>query len=184
MEVAAHGESRAPRNRGPGRGTRYRLVVIGTDAVEVVSAAGGFIYDSVSTGWQVDVHLEHDGDARALRILGARSQPVPEVVELESDCPDALFLGATLLERHRPIHRLAANLTRHRRSDVAVWGTDVLPPQLGKSVCLDYRLSTAASAFKKQALAAARLADGTADIETFRCGQSPMTAVPPFRSSA
>ncbi|MEZ0341336.1 hypothetical protein ACAG25_15250 [Mycobacterium sp. pV006] len=184
MTPAAHGDIGAPRSRGPSRGTPYRLVVLGTDAAEVVSVAAGVIYDSTSTGWQVDVHLEHDGHPRALSILGTRSRPLPEVLELETDCPDVVLLGASLIERHQPIHRLATSLTRHRRSDVAVWGTAALPPQLDMSMCFDYRLSTAAMAFKRQALAAAGLADGTTDIETFRRGRRSMTAVPPFESSA
>ncbi|MGE2734207.1 hypothetical protein [Mycolicibacterium vaccae] len=184
MAPAAHGDIRSAHSRGPNRGTPYRLVVVGTDAAEVVSAAGGLIYDAVSIGWHVDVHLDHHEDARALRIVGTRSQPLPMLAELDSDCPDMVFLGAALLERHPPILRLATSLTRNQLSDVAVWGTDALPPQLGMSACLDYRLSNAAAVFKRQAMAVAGRAGKDSAVETFRRGRPPMSAVPPFDSSA
>ncbi|UXA20069.1 hypothetical protein [Mycobacterium sp. SMC-4] len=158
--------------------------MLATDAAEVVSAAGGLIYDSVSTGWQVEVHLEHSGDTRALTILGTRSHDLPKVADYESEWPDILFLAAALLERRQHVRRLVTSLTRHQRTDVAVWGASALPPQLGMSSNFDYRLSNAAVAFKRQAMAAAGLAVTGAGVETFRCGQHLTTAVPPFATTA
>lgn len=158
--------------------------MLATDTADAVAAAGGLIYDSISTGWQVDVCLEHNDQSRALTILGSRGHDLPKAADYQAQWPDVVFVGAALLERRHHIRRLVTSLTRHQRSDVAVWGVDVLPPQLGFSSCLDYRLSNAARAFKRQAMVAAGMADGEPDVETFRRGQEPITAVPPFASTA
>lgn len=60
--------------RGPRTGTeclRYRLEVVATSAIDVVHAAGGWLYDRVTAGWEVTVLLPRGDGTRPLQI------PVP-----------------------------------------------------------------------------------------------------------
>ncbi len=45
-----------------GENLRYRLDVLGVSAVDVVEAAGGWLYDRVMAGWEVTVLLAQGCD--------------------------------------------------------------------------------------------------------------------------
>jgi hypothetical protein len=51
---------------------RDRVDVIGPSTARVVRFAGGWIFDLVTAGWDVAVHITDPADARPLLILGAQ----------------------------------------------------------------------------------------------------------------
>lgn len=54
------------------RMTMYQLDVLGVDATDVVRSAGGWLFDRVMAGWDVQVTLTRACDVRPLQILGLR----------------------------------------------------------------------------------------------------------------
>jgi hypothetical protein len=151
-----------PSNRG--RATPHHLVVLGVDAPNIVTAAGGLICDSVRAGLRVDVYLERGGDERALHILGVSARALPDHFEFEAEWPDAILLGAELQERHTGVRRLVADATRRRRAQVAAWG-DCESSDMPTGI--DHRLSVAAQAFKRHAMKAAGMAGQVSPTESF-----------------
>jgi len=152
-----------------GRAKPCRLVVLAVDAADAVSAAGGLIFDSVRTGWIVDIYLEAPGDERALHILGANGVGLPEMFEYEPAGLDAVFLSAVMHDRHRSVQRLVATSLRRHVTTVGVWGGTVTG--LDAKAGSEHRLSTAARAFKPHAMNAAGLPPFASDIESFDGGQ-------------
>ena len=49
---------------------RYRLDVVAASVLDVVEAAGGWLFDRRMAGWDVTVLVPEEEDAHALRILG------------------------------------------------------------------------------------------------------------------
>ncbi|MGH3583318.1 MAG: hypothetical protein ACRDUB_17130 [Mycobacterium sp.] len=119
--------------------TKYQLDVIGVDAADVVRSAGGWLCDRVMAGWDVQVTLTEDGDLRALHILGLR-------IGERREEPVALAVAGGLGVQ------VQAALTRGG-AEVMVWDAD----RLTGLEPVRYVLSSAARAFKAQALAAAGL---------------------------
>ena len=101
------GARQSPSSRG--RATPPKLVVVAVDVADTVSAAGGFIFDSVRAGWMVEVYLETVGDERALRVLGVGAHALPASFDFESEWPDTVYFAAALHEQN-------AWVTPHRRS--------------------------------------------------------------------
>src|SRR5689334_13827595 len=62
-----------------GRSAPHRLLVIGVDAADLVTWAGGLICDSVRAGLGVHVCLESLDGGLALRILGVDARVLPDV---------------------------------------------------------------------------------------------------------
>ena len=50
---------------------RYQLNVIAASVADVVQSAGGWLFDRRMAGWEVNILLSEQDDARAIRILGA-----------------------------------------------------------------------------------------------------------------
>jgi hypothetical protein len=152
--------------------------VVGVDAADIVTGAGGLICDSVRAGLDVNVYLEIDGDERALRILGARAGELPARFEFESEWPDAVFFTAGLHKRHQGVRRLVADAARRRRADVGVWG-GTWPLDGASGVGIEHRLSTAARAFKSHAMLAIGQQALISPTEPFRSGVRSLADVPP-----
>src|SRR5690242_7293687 len=106
---------------GRGRETPHRLVVLGSDTGDTVSAVGGLIVDAVRAGWNVEVYVECEADEIPLRILGVASRDLPEEFASEQDGADAVFVNAALHERSRGVRKLIADVTRRRIAEVATW---------------------------------------------------------------
>ena len=65
-------EKRRP--RGPDRASvKYRLDVVASSPADVVCAVGGWLYDRVRAGWEVNVLLPQKCDSRPLQILGIQA---------------------------------------------------------------------------------------------------------------
>lgn len=166
---------------------RYRFDVVGRSVLDVVTAAGGWLYDRSTAGWDVTVMLLddvegrggiEDTDTRPLEILGAR------VLDLESVLtqweqwphPQTVAVCAEMFDGHARVRQGVIDALEHPSTEVTLWGA--VPAELDSDVDVrQHRLSAAARAFKAQALLAAGVdpAAGSARTETFRCG---LTACP------
>ena len=60
---------------------RYRLDVVSPTVLDAVQFAGGWIYDRVMAGWDVNVLVSRDEDVRPLQILGAETLDLESVLE-------------------------------------------------------------------------------------------------------
>jgi hypothetical protein len=152
---------------------RYRLDVVAPTVLDAVRFAGGWVYDRVMAGWDVTVLVSGDEDARPLEILGAEVRDLDAVLEAweERPHPQTVAVAADLFAVDARVRGHVLNALDQGATEVTVWG-ERLPAELDESVdSVQHRLSSAARAFKAQALAAAN--DSYGDIgpsETFRCG--------------
>src|SRR5271155_2951079 len=55
-----------------GDSVKYRLDVVASSPADVVGCVGGWLYDRVRAGWDVNVLLPQRYDSRPLQILGIR----------------------------------------------------------------------------------------------------------------
>jgi hypothetical protein len=151
---------------------RYRLDVVAPTVLDAVRFAGGWVYDRVMAGWDVTVLVSGDDDARPLEILGADVRDLESVLQAweERPHPQTVAVAAGLFAADARVREHVLNALDQGATEVTVWGERL--PELDESVdSVQHRLSSAARAFKAQALAAAN--DSAGDIghsETFRCG--------------
>jgi hypothetical protein len=151
--------------------------VLGVDTADIVARAGGFIYDAIRAGTQVDVRAERIDHDRALRILGVRAQTLSEAHTGE-EWPDLIVFAAELRDHSRSVRRLVNEATRRRHSAVALWG-GTWPTDLDAGTAVEHQLSAAAQAFKSYAIRAAGVDIATTCVEQFHRGQR-RTGEPPF----
>lgn len=152
---------------------RYRLDVVASSVADVVTFAGGWLFDRSMAGWDVTVLLTDHPDDRPLHILGAKT------LDLESALtsvgtrprPQALAAAADLLGSDPRVRTGVLHALDHGVTEVTLWGK-TWPVELDDSVGLvEHRLSMAAQTFKARALAAAGLAGATFGVaERFRSG--------------
>lgn len=158
---------------GDGRLHRYRLVVLAAEVGDVVESVGGFLCDRARAGWDVNVLLTEACDARPLRILGITAQ-TPDS-DLSSTIRalshgGALAVGADLLARDASVREDVSRMATSGLTEVTVWGRPALSEIGGPLEPADHPLSTAAKAFKAQAVLAiggdSQNRDGLAPTET------------------
>lgn len=141
---------------------RYQLNVIAASVADVVQSAGGWLFDRRMAGWEVNILLAEQNDARPLRILGATSIDLRCGLASFPRGPEraaALAVAADLLAIDASIQEEVLEAVRSGLTEVALWG-DSRPANVGGQVdSTEYRLSAAARVFKGHALAAAGLAD-------------------------
>ena len=77
------GKLRPPAPHRDGGALKYRLDVVAASPADVVCSVGGWLYDRVRAGWDVNVLLPQRCDTRPLRILGMQA------VDLDSHIPPA-----------------------------------------------------------------------------------------------
>lgn len=156
----------------------YRLDVVGVDAADVVESAGGWLFDRVMAGWDVQVTLTRDCDPRPLRILGVRTAPRPSAAAV----PVALAVSAQALVEAPALRGDMAASLRRGRTEVTVWGAArfaTLESVARPVLPVRHDLSSAARAFKSHALVAAGLdRSGAGAVETFRTGNRSLLLVP------
>jgi hypothetical protein len=158
---------------------RYQLNVIAASVADVVQSAGGWLFDRRMTGWEVNILLSEQNDARALRILGATTIDLRSGLASFLRGPEraaALAVAADLLAIDESIQEEVLEAVRSGLTEVALWG-DSRPANVGGQVdSTEYRLSAAARMFKGHALAAA----GLVDVEVghterlYRSGHQPL----------
>jgi hypothetical protein len=169
VKLTAASTAQAPRHTNRGRAAPYRLVVLAPDTADVVAAAGGLIVDAVRSGWHVEIYLETEADARALRILGVDGRPFPPSFEFELDWPDAVVFAAPMYGRQRQVRRFIAAASRRPGTDVTAWGGSWPTAPVSASV-VEHRLSSAAGAFKLYAMKALGVAASSSPVEAFHGG--------------
>jgi hypothetical protein len=156
-----------PRPRVDAESLRYRLDVVAAGAGDAVHAAGGWMYDRVTAGWEVTVLLPQDCDSRPLRILGVRT------VDLDSGfnrpMSQGLAVSAEVFCADARVRAKVLKALDHRLTEVALWGDGRSLPNRGMTR-VQHILSAAAQAFKSYALAAAGIGSGAVDpTETLLC---------------
>lgn len=137
---------------------RYQLTVIASSMIDVVGSAGGWLCDRARAGWDVNVMVADDHDARPLTILGAAALDVDaefsDVVRAVS-YGGALAVSVQVLAADDQMRAHVLNLLKRGVADVTVWGQD-WPAEFGrKGDPVEHKLSSAARAFKAHALSAA-----------------------------
>jgi hypothetical protein len=142
---------------------RYRLIVLAGGVGEVVESAGGFLFDRARAGWDVRVLLDgplvaRRRDLRPLFILGIAAQDLDtDVGAVLRRLPrgGALAVGAEILARDAGVRADVMRVATGHLSEVTVWGGSADTGQGLESAA--HPLSTAARAFKAQALRATGL---------------------------
>ena len=177
--VSRRGRFSATAPAGTDHIPRYQLDVVGVDAADVVGSAGGWLFDRVMAGWDVQVTLTRDCDLRPLRILGVRTGPRAA----QAPVPVALAASAQALHDAPTLCGDIAATLRRGQAEVTVWGATRLAAleSVARPVLpVQHVLSAAARAFKLQALDAAGVGGaGSATVETFRTGNRALLLVPP-----
>lgn len=166
---------------------RYRFDVVGRSVLDVVTAAGGWLYDRATAGWDVTVMIldaAEDTDTRPLQILGARVLDLASVLKHWEQWPHphTIAVCAEMFDGHAQVRQGVLDALEHSSTEVTLWGA--VPAELHDDVdTRQHRLSAAARAFKVQALRAAGVdpagtRSGSAHmIEKFRCGPAACTSV-------
>jgi hypothetical protein len=156
-------------------------VAIAPRIAEVVRFAGGWLFDQVMAGWDVTVLTSDHGDARPLRILGARAADLEAALArpVQGPCLQAIAVRADLFGSDVRVRRMVLGLGEGR-ADVRLFGDEWPDGADGTDGPVWHQLSVAARAFKVQALAAAAApVDSCASAEEFRTsGISPASPVP------
>src|SRR5271154_3523940 len=159
---------RAPHRDGPS--VKYRLDVAGSSPADVVCSVGGWLYDRVRAGWDVNVLLPRRCDTRPLRILGMQA------VDLDSHIPPAstgcttrgLAVSAEMFASDVRIRHEVLKALDRWMTEVTLWQDD-WPLAVGhRTTTVQHVLSGAARAFKRHALTAAGIADTVGPTETLR----------------
>lgn len=169
--VQAAREVNHTRLRADGLDLRYRLDVIAPSAIEVVTHAGGWLFDRVMAGWDVTIFIADHSDVRPLQILGTQTlsfdrafvsrddRPRPQALAVATD-----VFGSDLRVRRRVLKALARELI-----EVTLWGEARLAELDRTTDSVQHQLSAAARVFKAQALAAAAAPNASIGMtETFR----------------
>jgi hypothetical protein len=154
-----------------GLDTRYRLDVIAPSVIEVVTHAGGWLFDRVMAGWDVSVYIADRTDVRPLQILGTQAHDLDKAfVSLDQrPRPQALAVAAGLFANDLRARRAVLKALAHRLTEVTLWG-EAQSAELDEGTkAVQHRLSAAARVFKAQALAAAETPKALCGFnETFR----------------
>lgn len=138
---------------------RYRLDVVAASVADVVAYAGGWVFDRVMAGWDVTVLVARDEDVRPIHILGADTLDLETALAMgaERPHPHTLAVSADLFGRDSRIRTGVLEAPDHGTTEVTLWG-ETWPSELDRTVdSVQHPLSSAARAFKAQALAAVEL---------------------------
>jgi hypothetical protein len=152
---------------------RYRLDVVAADVADMVTFAGGWMFDRVLAGWDVTVLVSGEDDLRPIQILGADVLDLETALAIwtERPHPHSLAVSMDLVASDNRIRTGVQEAIDHGTTEVTLWG-ETWPGELARTVdVVEHRLSAAARAFKAQALAAVQLpALAVGSVETFRSG--------------
>jgi hypothetical protein len=152
---------------------RYRLDVVAASVADVVTFAGGWVFDRVMAGWDVTVLVGGAEDVRPIHILGADTLDLETALAMSTERPHphTLAVSADLLGRDARIRAGVLQALDHGTTEVTLWG-ETWPPELDRIVdSVQHPLSAAARAFKAQALASLEQSAGpVGSTETFRGG--------------
>ena len=152
---------------------RYRLDIVAASVTDVVTFAGGWMFDRVMAGWDVTVLIAGSEDVRPIQILGADTLDLETALGMwaQRPHPHALAVSADLFARDARVRRGVLEALEHGTTEVTLWG-ESWPSELERTVdSVQHPLSAAARAFKAQALnALAEPAVSVGSTEVFRSG--------------
>ncbi len=171
FDVGARSRATAPRRtRTDGECLRYRLEVVAASGVDVVQAAGGWLYDRVMAGWEVTALLPAGGDTRPLRILGVAVSDLQSGFGGTGVASQSLAVSVEAFAADVRVRRRVLTSLEDRLTEVALWG-DGWPLGVNRVTAeAQHLLSAAARRFKGHALAAAGIPDVTVGpTETLLC---------------
>jgi hypothetical protein len=177
--MSARTLSIADRNVGPTEPTRlptprpdlrYRLVVIAKNTVDVVTSAGGWLFDRAMAGCHVTAMLAECTDERVLQILGVQAVDLADApISQLCDADSALAVSADLYRTDQRVRDAVLDVLDLGLTNLVMWGETRSREFDGLGGCVHHRPSIAARAFKTQALIATGApAGGLADLESFR----------------
>ena len=147
-------------SRSPARAVlKHDMTLIASSVTDVVTSAGGWLFDRRMAGWQVTVLVPDRVGERALQILGGTALDLDAGLAEIADDPEraaTLAVAADIYAADERVRRYVSASDRGH-AEVALWGD---AGALGQNVsAVTYRLSAAARAFKAQALLAAGIPD-------------------------
>ncbi|MGO9070773.1 hypothetical protein [Mycobacterium sp.] len=159
----------------------YRLDVVAANPADVVCSVGGWLYDRVRTGWDVNALLPHGGDSRPLQILGVHAVDLDsQMLSASTGCAArGLAVSADMFTSDVRIRQEVLNALDRWMTEVTLWH-DGWPLAVGhRTTTVQHVLSAAARAFKRHALTAAGISCPVGATETLR---SDMKACLPVES--
>ena len=152
---------------------QYQLDVMATSVKDVVTCAGGWLFDQSMAGWTVTVLLpmHQNQDLRPLHILGANTVDLEATLAGPQRSPAALSVAADLYVSDKQVRRRVREALSGGLTQVTSWGPHWSMDLSGRHSYLHHELSSAAVVFKSCALAAAGVEERSgATAETFRTG--------------
>jgi len=164
-------EKRRPRApHCDGGSVKYRLDVVASSPADVVCSVGGWLYDRVRAGWDVNVLLPQRCDSRPLQILGMQAADLDSQIQPASmGCAArGLAVSADMFASDVRIRQEVLNALDRWMTEVTLWH-DGWPLAVGhRTTTVQHVLSSAARAFKRHALAAAGIPGTVGPTETLR----------------
>ncbi|MEZ0052378.1 hypothetical protein ABIA30_003396 [Mycobacterium sp. MAA66] len=154
---------------------RYRLDVVAPSVADVVASAGGWLVDRVMAGWDVTVLIsgaQSAADLRPLQILGVEVGDLESAMQLweQRPHPQTVAVAADLFTSNDQVREGVLGALEQGMTEVTLWG-ESWPSELDATVdCVQHELSSAAMAFKTQAMNALGAGGVVAGAEVFRCG--------------
>jgi hypothetical protein len=152
------------------RAVKYHLDVVASSPADVVCSAGGWLYDRVRAGWQVNVLLPQPCDTRPLQILGVHAAELDaQIAPASTGCATrGLAVSADMFDSDTRIRREVLKALDRRMTEVTLWH-DGWPLAVGhRTTTVVHVLSAAARAFKRHALTAAGIPNAVGPTETLR----------------
>jgi hypothetical protein len=162
--------ARAPSRQFDDAAVNYRLDVVGSTPADVVRSTGGWLYDRVKAGWEVNVLVPELGDTRPLRILGVHAAELGSQIASRGTGYVAcgLAVSAEVFASDVRIQQELLKALDRRMTEVTLWH-DGWPLAIGhRTTTVQHVLSGAARAFKRHALAAAGISCPVDPIEILR----------------
>jgi hypothetical protein len=161
---------RPPVPHRDGGAVKYHLDVVAASPADVVCAVGGWLYDRVRAGWEVEVLLPQKCDTRPLQILGMRATDIDShTPPTSSGCATrGLAVSAEMFASDQRIRNAVLQALDRRMTEVTLWHDD-WPLSVGhRTTTVQHVLSAAARAFKRHALTAAGVSETVGPTEMLR----------------
>ncbi|MGV0746001.1 hypothetical protein [Mycolicibacterium sp. XJ870] len=148
-------------------------MVVAPDVAELVTVAGGWLFDRAMAGWDVTALVNEGSDVRPLRILGVGAAELESVSSADGPAiaPRAISIGGHYYSSDPRMRELIRRIADGGATELTVWGC-VCPADLSASLLpVNYESTSAARVFKKHALAAVGCLDPAVEPnESFWCG--------------
>jgi hypothetical protein len=160
--------ARPPARHHDRAAVKYRLDVVAPNVADVVHCIGGWLYDRVRAGWEVNVLLPQHCDIRPLQILGVHASTLDAQISSATSGCAALAVSAEMFVSDAGVRQQVLTALDHRMTEVTLWHDDWPLNVTHRTTTVQHVLSGAARVFKRHALAAAGLGDPVSPTETLR----------------